>query len=841
MRPLLVLLISFTCCATSVSLAEESPKSGCLKCHDGIESIREHGSKMLEEILERGAADGNPAGCIVCHGGDPRATEKEAAHGGAFYPDPGSPWINKHTCGQCHPDHVKVQWHSLMMTEAGKIQGVMWAFGSMTGYEHKYGNYAVENPKDPQARLGTETYRAYMERLKECEPQVFVDRHEALPDALVDLTDFQRFPEMLLLTAHLEFYAGLPAEVFLAEHEPLEGCPQDLRALSTNPELAAFTYIRNQCQRCHHAVKGRQTRGDYRGMGCSSCHIPYGNEGHYEGGDPAIDKTQTGHSLVHSIQGTREAKVTVHGKTYSGIPVETCTTCHDRGKRIGVSFQGLMETPYKSPYNADGGHQPDLHTKHYIAMHQDIHYQKGMTCQDCHTSIDVHSDGFLAACNLAAVQIECADCHGTPDKYPWELPIGFGDEMDPNFKPGLPRGTTDKLLKHVEDFGHKYPVKDGYLLTARGNPYGNVVRDGNEVIVHTAAGRDIRLKPLKMIQKQGDLSLRGQVSMAEIESHLETMECYSCHASWAPQCYGCHVKIDYSGGKTCFDWVGAGRRHQQEQCAADRGESDYDTIIPGKIEEQRSYLRWEEPMLGVNGEGRVTPLAPGCQPSVTVVGPDGTPVLLNKIFRTQADAEGGGEKGQLAIDMSPSQPHTMTKDARTCESCHTSPKALGYGIAAGTVRAWDERKYVELEAYTDGSFDERQILPKQTIPQMEPIDGLSHDWSQIVTEDGVQLQTVGHHLSQSRPLNNREREVMTRDGVCLSCHQEIPNESLAVSILHHIAEYTGQMPHSNDQHDKLVNKIVLTAAWVQVIGIFSVPLVVIFGCVWVYRKLRGKK
>ena len=93
-----------------------------------------------------------------------------------------------------------------------------------------------------------------------------------------------------------------------------------------------------------------------------------------------------------------------------------------------------------SPYAADGGPQPALHTKHYIAMEQDIHYQKGMTCQDCHTSIDVHSDGFLAAANLASVQIECADCHGTPDKYPWELPLGFMDEFAMQPATGAPRG-----------------------------------------------------------------------------------------------------------------------------------------------------------------------------------------------------------------------------------------------------------------------------------------------------------------------------------------------------------------------------------------------------------------
>ena len=37
-------------------------------------------------------------------------------------------------------------------------------------------------------------------------------------------------------------------------------------------------------------------------------------------------------------------KVVVNGKVYSGIPHETCVTCHNRGKRIGVSFR---TTPQK--------------------------------------------------------------------------------------------------------------------------------------------------------------------------------------------------------------------------------------------------------------------------------------------------------------------------------------------------------------------------------------------------------------------------------------------------------------------------------------------------------------
>lgn len=486
--------------AVSVGTAAQGPSSdpagtGCISCHRGLEPIREAGSQMLEEILEMADLEDDPQGCVVWHGGDPKASDKEKAHRGPdFYPAPASPWINGKTCGQCHPDHVDVQWHSLMMTEAGKIQGVAWTFGGMTGYEHRWGNHDVQNPQDPKQRWGTDLYREYMQRLKAREPQVFVDRHEALPTA-----------------------------------------PTDLTQLIQRPELAAFTYLRNQCQRCHHAVKGRESRGDHRGIGCSSCHMPYSTEGFYEGQDPTIPGDKTGRVLVHTIQSSRKAKVQVHDTTYSGIPINTCTVCHNRGKRIGVSFQGLMESPYASPFAKDGAPQPELRGKHYLAMHQDVHYQKGMLCADCHTTIDVHGDGFLAASNLACVEIECADCHGTPDSYPWELPLGFGDEFDTPPATGSARGTADKILS-VSTQGTVYPVRDGYLITARGNPMPKAVRDGNGVLLHTSGGKDLRLKPLKAIKKEKALSVAGLVAMDVVQPHIRKTECYTCHSSWSPQC-----------------------------------------------------------------------------------------------------------------------------------------------------------------------------------------------------------------------------------------------------------------------------------------------------------------
>ena len=60
------------------------------------------------------------------------------------------------------------------------------------------------------------------------------------------------------------------------------------------------------------------------------------------------------------MQAGREAR--------NGIPVETCNSCHNRGKRIGVSFEGIMEFPYGTPFFADGSKQNSnaLHTKKYL-------------------------------------------------------------------------------------------------------------------------------------------------------------------------------------------------------------------------------------------------------------------------------------------------------------------------------------------------------------------------------------------------------------------------------------------------------------------------------------------
>jgi hypothetical protein len=171
----------------------------------------------------------------------------------------------------------------------------------------------------------------------------------------------------------------------------------------------------------------------------------------------------------------------------------------------------------------------------------------------------------------------------------------------------------------------------------------------------------------------------------------------------------------------------------------------------------------------------------------------------------------------------------MTKNARTCESCHASSKALGLGI--GSTRPWNKEHFVDLET-VDG-----KILSKNAQPQMAAIENLDHDWSQIVDKDGKQLATVGHHFQLSRAFNKPELEHMSREGTCIACHKEIPANSTAINLLHHVAKYTGKIPKTADQHNSLLHKITLLAAWTQVIA----PLALILaGASW-YAVRRSKR
>jgi hypothetical protein len=114
------------------------------------------------------------------------------------------------------------------------------------------------------------------------------------------------------------------------------------------------------------------------------------------------------------------------------------------------------------------------------------------------------------------------------------------------------------------------------------------------------------------------------------------LSCSACHSQWAPQCYGCHLSYTAKEGQ----W--------------DHAEA---AVTPGAWHERRSGVRSTLPPLGVDQAGDIVPVVPGM--ILTIAHP-------------------GWTKPRFVRRFAEISPHT-TGRARSCESCHRSPTALGLG------------------------------------------------------------------------------------------------------------------------------------------------------------------
>jgi len=180
-------------------------------------------------------------------------------------------------------------------------------------------------------------------------------------------------------------------------------------------------------------------------------------------------------------------------------------------------------------------------------------------------------------------------------------------------------------------------------------------------------------------------------------------------------------------------------------------------------EESRSYLRWETPVLGINSEGKVCPFTTGCQAIFTQIDEDGKPIELNKVYVTS--------DGHSGIAQNPIQPHTISRKARTCENCHSEPKALGLG---------------------SGHY----------VSRFNGLD-IPFELERIVDEDGNQIQGTSH--VGARPFNKQEIQKMRRINVCLGCHGKSPS-----IFWEKVKEKWGEVK-SSESHKELLREILTKA------------------------------
>jgi hypothetical protein len=240
------------------------------------------------------------------------------------------------------------------------------------------------------------------------------------------------------------------------------------------------------------------------------------------------------------------------------------------------------------------------------------------------------------------------------------------------------------------------PKDRRFLVAARtGLALVNVFagQDGEPVLVGKLSGTRHRLKP---------------PSPACTGMGHERVSCSACHTGWAPQCLQCHTQ---------------------------RG-------TDGLWHEIGNDFRAGLPSLGIRGAppGRIEPFTPGM---ILTLGTE--PVDMERAFPPTLVKQGRFERF-----FSPVEPHTTTKEGRSCASCHSDPLALGLG--RGTVRLGGE------------SGKEWVFEPSEA-----PLgDGLPADaWTSFLEPPRPRNST----RTNARPFDPEEQRRILRVGVCLGCHE----------------------------------------------------------------------
>jgi len=366
------------------------------------------------------------------------------------------------------------------------------------------------------------------------------------------------------------------------------------------------------CARCHLWSRGKGYRGaenaegTYRADGCVACHMLYDNDGLSRSADMNIDHTQTGHPRIHKV--TKK------------IDTEQCIHCHHRGARIGLNFTGRAQMPPRLPNTPDLAGTTDekfnsnYHYSNDAVNPKDIHFERGLDCIDCHTARGIMGDGNIYGHMDQATKIECQMCHGMPGELPTMVDHDGFELNNTHFE-----GEVAKLTSKVSGKVHTIPLVRDIVdpESDRYNPRAACAMNGNH------------------LKNEGGL------------------ECYACHSSWTPNCFGCHFERDER-----FTGVNLVTRNEEI----------------GRVKTNNKVFETFRPFfIGPNSEGRVAPYLVACQPIADVTAADGSKILDFQMPQTS--------KGVSGLGMNPVQPHTVQGpgNVRTCAECHRSPASLGMG------------------------------------------------------------------------------------------------------------------------------------------------------------------
>lgn len=124
-----------------------------------------------------------------------------------------------------------------------------------------------------------------------------------------------------------------------------------------------------------------------------------------------------------------------------------------------------------------------------------------------------------------------------------------------------------------------------------------------------------------------------------IRAHLEKLECYACHSAWAPQEYGTFfLRFTESPSREDF-WL--------------KGSE-----TPGEYLKSAYLKKQDEPPLGLNSRGRLSPVRPQ---------------FIAYYTHIRREKVVGAENRLLAAEWKAYFPHTVRRGTVMCDACHDAP------------------------------------------------------------------------------------------------------------------------------------------------------------------------
>lgn len=257
-------------------------------------------------------------------------------------------------------------------------------------------------------------------------------------------------------------------------------------AVTDSDPLPVQNFAAN-CQTCHVTAEAQQADYFYRSTGCATCHVLYGEDGHYQGSDPTVSKTEPGHSLTHQFT--------------TSIPYTQCNHCHNRGNYDlrTMTFVPRDDLPAETTSEID----KRVHD-YYQPISQFTRCEWELDCIDCHTSNEIMGDGVLYNNRSEAQYVQCKTCHGTLDAPPQSQLVESDEEL------AMTRANLNELVSLA--------VGDTILVTERGEPLYHVRQSGDQWILTGKATGQTYSVPL----------VQGSTCQQD-PNNQSSSSCHECH------------------------------------------------------------------------------------------------------------------------------------------------------------------------------------------------------------------------------------------------------------------------------------------------------------------------